>query len=351
MGTGMNRRQVTRDATKLFAVLLLTACGSSEPANEEPDVGASWKRVAEGSDPPGRWGHQLVFDARRNRAVLFGGEGDGGIPLGGLFAYSFDDESWSAISVSGDAPSPRFNGAAIADPERDRMLVFCGYDGAMLDEVWAFDFGTDSWSRLPSGPSPRIDVVAATDGRRAWLYGGFTRFGPLPPDELGDLWELDLETDLWQELPAEPPLPAPRTNSAFGHFAGALYLSGGHPSAGYSSDAWRYDVAARRWESIVPAGTRTAWTHGGSAVDDECSSLLYVAGDNNDSVPSAEVGVLRLGSQLEYVTFDDSDPSVARHHTAIALNPVERRVLMFGGASRETWYLGDTFEYQLGGCE
>jgi hypothetical protein len=349
----MNRRHLSREARKLFAVgFLLAACGESKSASNEPDTGApSWNRVAEGNSPPGRWGHQLVFDPRRNRAVLFGGEGEGGVPLGGLFSYSFDDQRWSAISVSGEEPSARFNGAAIADPERDRMLVFCGYDGAMLDEVWAFDFGTASWSRLAAGPGPRIDVVAATDGQRAWLYGGFTRFGPLPPDELGDLWELDLETDVWQELPADAPLPAPRTNSAFGHVAGALYLSGGHPSAGYSSDAWRYDVAERRWEPLTPAGTRSAWTHGGSAMDEECSSLFYVAGDNNDTIPSAETGVLRIGAKPEYVTFQESDPSIARHHTAIALNPFERRVLLFGGATPETWYLGDAFEYRLPGCD
>jgi hypothetical protein len=347
----MNRRHVTREATKLVVLgLLLAACGNSKPADDEPDTGATWRRVAEESGPPGRWGHQLVFDASRNRAVLFGGEGDGGVPLAGLWAYSFDDESWSAISVSGEEPSGRFNGATVMDPERDRMIVFCGYDGVILDEVWAFDFGIDTWSRLPSGPSPRIDVVAATDGRHAWLYGGFTRFGPLPPDELGDLWELDLETDIWQELPAEPPLPMPRTNGAFGYFADALYLSGGHPSSGYSSDAWRYDVAIRRWEPLAPTGTRTAWAHAGSAVDSDCSSLVYVAGDNNDAIPSAETGALRLDPELEYVTFAGSDPSIARHHTAIAFNPVERRILLFGGASFETSYLGDTFEYRLGAC-
>lgn len=313
-----------------------------------PDGGprSGWRKVAT-TGPSARAIHAGAFDARRSRAVIFGGAA--GDWRNDVWAFSLADERWRPVVTSGEGPSPRFAPAVVADPARDRVVVFFGFDGTSSSEVWALDFETRMWSRLPSGPSPRFDASAARDGDRVWILGGFADFST----SLSDLWEFDLATSQWRELPARGVVPPPRTNHALGYHAGALYTVGGHDEDSLLRDTWRYDLAAGTWKELAPAGTLAAWAHFGYAtvVDRACGTLLMMGGDNNDRFRSPFLQGLQLAGESRFVELTGAEATLARDHAVMVLDPSSRRLVLFGGRQgpNET-LLSDTWVYDLGGC-
>lgn len=151
---------------------------------------ANWQPLPiDGDRPYGHWGMTSVYDARRDRMLIFGGSTDDGyyganndvweLTLRGL-------PEWHKLVVAGTPPSPRRSGAAIYDPIRDRMVVYGGFDAvpgsdAFLDDAYALDFSGSipTWSALaPAGalPAGRDGVSAAYDPihDRMILFGGWS---------------------------------------------------------------------------------------------------------------------------------------------------------------------------------
>ncbi|HET7844612.1 MAG TPA: hypothetical protein VFL14_10715, partial [Xanthomonadales bacterium] len=83
-------------------------------------------------------------------------------------------------------------------------------------------------------------------------------------------------SDAWTEL---PDLPAGRDHLAAFHYDGAIYYTGGAPQGGgdTSSQGYRYDIAANRWE---PAD----WVRGGYASEAAVLNGRVYTGDTDGSV-------------------------------------------------------------------
>ncbi|MBI1796523.1 MAG: hypothetical protein HYR74_05670 [Candidatus Eisenbacteria bacterium] len=144
-----------------------------------------------GTPPPPISLHAAIYDPLRDRMIVFGGYQDAGY-LNGVWALSLSTLAWTQITPSGTPPSPRREHSAIYDPVRDRMIVFGGTDGGYYNEVWALNFApTPAWQRLtPSGtaPSARSGHSAVYDAKRdeMWVFAGRSAPGTI----LNDLWTL-----------------------------------------------------------------------------------------------------------------------------------------------------------------
>lgn len=160
-----------------------------------------------GPIPAGRYGNSLVYDAAHNRMIVFGGEvaqapgsvndvwvlsnanGLGGIP------------TWTQLTPSGDAPSPRFLHTAVYDPATNRMIIYggCCAPGARFGDVWMLSNanglgGTPAWTQLsPNGVTPgerdtHTAVYNPATGRMTLFAGrSCTATGCV---NLNDLWVL-----------------------------------------------------------------------------------------------------------------------------------------------------------------
>src|SRR4029079_2193918 len=84
-----------------------------------------------GTPPPTRGAHAAILDAPRNRMIVFGGESNESGPgsvLNDVWALSLSGGgSWSAIVPSGTLPARRGWTSAIFDAPRNRMVVFGGF--------------------------------------------------------------------------------------------------------------------------------------------------------------------------------------------------------------------------------
>ncbi len=135
--------------------------------------GSTWTQLATtGPKPAARMGMGFSYDAVRDRAVLFGGEGLG---LTYNDTWEFDGTNWilmAPVHVPSVNPSP----ALAYDTLRRRVTLFGTAKGATggLLRTWTWD-GTD-WTNISSGTAPpaRNNIRAVFDEKHGEfvLHGG-----------------------------------------------------------------------------------------------------------------------------------------------------------------------------------
>lgn len=151
---------------------------------------ANWQSLPiDGSRPYGHYGMTSVYDAAKDRMIIFGGSIDDTyygvnndvweLTLRGL-------PQWTKLTTSGVPPAPRRNGTAVFDPLRNRMVIYggavpSGSGDLFLADAWSLDFNSDppAWNQLsPAGTVPpgRDIMAAAYDAihDRMIVYGGWS---------------------------------------------------------------------------------------------------------------------------------------------------------------------------------
>jgi N-acetylneuraminic acid mutarotase len=125
-----------------------------------------------------------------------------------------------------------------------RIVVLGGFlaDGSSSARVDRYDPATGGWSRLRNLPVAVNHPMAAADGRRLYLVGGY-RDGTA----LRGAYVLD-RSGAWRAL---PPLPEARAAGGAAVVGGRLYVVGGVVARGrLARETLVYDPATRRWSSI-----------------------------------------------------------------------------------------------------
>ncbi len=201
-----------------------------------------------GTPPSARMGHTAIYDPVRDRMLVFGGFG--GTLLNDTWALSLaGTPAWSAVNAGGTLPGMREAHAVFYDAPRDRMVIVGGY-GTLVSDDWALSLaGTPAWSALAAGPGPndmRFDFAGAYDAAR----GTYVLFGGT--DLIGQWYH-----DTWTLAPAPPPAwtplaPAGAPPGARAGHAGAfdaasdrlLVFGGLTLEAGWSSEVWALDRTA-----------------------------------------------------------------------------------------------------------
>lgn len=212
--------------------------GGADPGGAFNDVWAlslagtpTWTPLATtGTAPSGRGAAHVIYDSVRDRLIVHGGYDRDFNALSDVRALSLaGTPTWTELSPIGAPPLPRFAGAAIFDPGRERLVIAGGTDfAAFFPETWALQLGvsTPSWSQLVlpgAAPTPRSDHKAVYEpaGDRMVFFGGLN-----PGGILHDAWELQFVTPVGvgdappiaTRLVLEPAAPNPtrgRTHFAF----------------------------------------------------------------------------------------------------------------------------------------
>jgi len=162
-----------------------------------------WRRLTtRGQAPSKRWGHSAVMDG--DNMIVVGGRGTADymdvhvLHLQALGAAK-PQGSWSRLEVCGKVPSPRRRGAIALDTSGgshrgNRLLIFGGYDGRFLNDMWtmqlpmfqtsAHELGVDpSWGAQHSAVAqspPTAPPAPQTAGMHAPVASMMFPL-PLPP--------------------------------------------------------------------------------------------------------------------------------------------------------------------------
>ena len=194
------------------------------------DPAAEWRKVEhDESSPPVRFGHAQAVAG--GKLMLFGGRAGTQMEeaiLDDLWSFDFGSESWAPVqSSSGSAPSPRSYHAATAVGDKLYLFGGCGVSGRMSD-LHEFCTSSNTWRRLPDAPvSGRggAALESSSDGTGLWLLGGFDG------GETRDLLRYDIATAEWKAHPAD--WLRPRSVTASFSLSGSILAFGGEvePSA------------------------------------------------------------------------------------------------------------------------
>lgn len=226
------------------------------PPTETPEPTATPSGLI--SDPPGispspRGYVSLVYDSESDRIVLVGGQTgniveDPSAASGATWIYDVTANTWTQM----DPPAATSRRAAYGiayDSESDRVILFGGGKGSAweMNDTWAYDTNTNTWTRMSDGPRGRLGPRLAYDSEsdRVILFGGSSS---------RDTWAYDFNSDTWTKM---QPINRPKETN----FQGLTYdvesdrvimFRGCDDNSKFDDSVWAYDYNPDSWEELVP---------------------------------------------------------------------------------------------------
>ena len=204
----------------------------------------TWTNMSPVVTPPGKLAPSMAYDSESDRVILFGGLDDGATYSGDTWAYDFNTNNWTLMSPS-THPSDRFDAPMTYDSESDRVIMIGGWNaGGFIDEVWAYDFNTDTWTLVDPGIEPSAIGALTYDSAsdRVIAFGGSEDFGETILSQ--ETWLYDFNNNTWtQMLTSSSPPARARPYLAYDSESNVTILFGGKGANGFETamgDTWAY---------------------------------------------------------------------------------------------------------------
>ncbi len=301
---------------------------SSMDPGPSPLQGNSWVNLY--PSPKVRFRTAMAYDAESDRVVMFGGSDPGLRGLGETWTYDADANVWVNPNPS-PRPAARFSHAMAYDAQSDRIILFGGWTGSLVNDTWAYDVNSNTWMNMNPvvAPSPRAEHAMAYDAAadRIVLFSGWTGSG-----WDGQTWAYDFEVNMWTNRnPAVT--PAGRENHAmvYDPFIDRVLMFGGYASPGYQSQTYSYDYANNTWANRGPPSGPVARAGHAMAYDIGSRRVVLfggriasgVAGDTWAYNPAANV----------WTNMVPAPRPPNRVYAGIAFDAGSDRVVMFGGGN------------------
>lgn len=212
-----------------------------------------WTDMRPDPAPFGLMGARMVYDAAADRMILFGGADFTRTPaprFDETWAYDYNTNTWTKRNPGQRPPGRSYFGMAY-DARAGKTLIFGGSfaqaDTAAAGELWAYDYASDSWEKLPfTGDAP-------SDHHPFMVYAA----GPNKTFYLVDesFYAFDYVSRSWSELARDARLGDRHFHGmAYDDSTGRLVVFGGGPRGlRYDNQTWIYDPGSNEWRLAGPA--------------------------------------------------------------------------------------------------
>jgi hypothetical protein len=321
--------------------------------------GLEWKGL---NYPAARRHATMIVDSLNQRIILFGGASNyaNGLWYNDVWELSSDtlqDYIWHKVTVNGIPPSIRCQHTAVYDAENQRMIIFGGCNNSgNFNDAWALNLtlGNETWERLyPTGtlPEARFDhYTIYHPGRKSMIV-----FGGCGTARLNDVWELKLDSTVWQEISVTGTRPIAR---AGGHemldlVNNRMIIFGGTSTNTFYNEVWALDLTpgSEQWTQLNPSGSIPTGRTGFASGCDCVKNKFYFFGgwDNNWNLYN-DLHVLDLTALTWTQLYPSGDLPDARRNPCGAYDFFNDNFFFFGGDDGPFGgsYFGDAFYIYLG---
>jgi hypothetical protein len=288
--------------------------------------------------PPPRFGHVMVYEAARQRAVLFSGYVSGGVFQ--TDTWEWDGDAWTQVADIG--PLGRYYACMAYDDSRQRLVLFGG--GAVVGGNWqhlgdTWEWNGAEWTQVADiGPSGRYGPCMAYDTvrQRTVLFGG-DALEPTPGFS-NETWEWD-GTE-WRQIEDTGPPGRGYAAMVFDRERECLVLFGGYSGGGLLGDTWEWGTETG-WVKRQDIGPRSMGSPN-MVYTAEHTVLVGNPPSNTGAVHTWEWDG-RLWTQRQ-----DMGP-LSRNSTVLTYDSQRGCVVLFGGQLSQEPYtlLGDTWELAI----
>lgn len=213
-----------------------------------------WALLPAASVPSARAAPAMAYDIESDRVIMLGGGDSNGQILNDTWAYDTNTDTWTEMSSEGPAMSL---GSRLAyDADSDRIILFGGSDwNSLMNDTWAYDFNTDTWTDMKPDISPPArnyhGMTYDAESDRVLIWGSMGT--DLEPFD-ASVWAYDYNTNTWEQMPPVDPYPELRIYPALAYDAESdrTILYGGFPEG---DQTWAYDYNTNTWTRMNPATT------------------------------------------------------------------------------------------------
>jgi hypothetical protein len=350
-------------------LLLYGGTDFSSPDSSDHDVWAlsldgppTWSRLsAPGPAPLDRYSPSLVYDAARDRLLLFGGghfvNGQGTRPLADVWTFALSGApDWTSLVPTTTGPTGRLSAAAIYDPVRDRLVIHGGRDSIGLwsgagprSDAWALPLsGPATWTRIFAGSPPsecygrHVGIYDPVRDRMLLVGGEDSTW--YPRGYHAEVRALSLDSPAMLDLVlAAGSGPGGREDMAcvYDPVLDAVFSQGGDADYAGSSDTWRLDLAGGpRWSLVLAADVVPHARFGQAQAYDALRHRTVFYGGRytyyvSYSYPTTyydDLWGLALG---DHPTWTPLDPAGSRpptrQYATLTADPQADRMWLFGG--------------------
>ncbi len=306
--------------------------------------------------PEHRHSSGAAYDPLRARLIVFGGSN--GIASNDLWSLDMSgvDPVWSRMDVSGIGPEARAGHTMVYDALRDRMIVFGGQLPAsqgVSNELWELDLSSEPrWQQLgPIGSMPQGRAYHACIydpvQDRLILFGGMTATGQW----LGDVWECDLSSvPAWTQLTPAGIAPAARGFHAMVYDSAEdrAIVYGGWNGTRFG-DLWELTLdGSEAWSALSTSGAAPSERSAVGAVYDPINNELVIFGGRTNFGRSNELFAVSLSGSRTWREVSAPDPRIqGRSSMAMLYDPTDESLVLYGGFSATGYALEDAWKFPL----
>ena len=175
----------------------------------------TWTEMKPAISPPGRNFQSMVYDSKADRVIMWGGEGMKDADFDkSLWAYDYNTDTWEERKPTG-GPSFRWFHNMAYDSKADRTILYGGYTGSTESdfdfskynstETWAYDYTLNTWRLLNPAVNPgqvvEVGQVYLPSIDRVLLFGGRLDINRKFSNKT---WLYDYTTNTWTEVTPKP---------------------------------------------------------------------------------------------------------------------------------------------------
>jgi len=248
-----------------------------------------------------------------------------------------DDEGWTEVQPDTN-PVARYGHRMVYDSVKKKVVLFGGRlnTGLASSETWIYDVRQNTWTQVhpPSTPAARYlhAMVYDSTNNKIVMFGGYW--------VAAETWIYDIDTNLWaQQYPETSPPRLYGLSMTYDSINDKVVLFGGMTYSGgwrRRNETWLYDVPMNTWTKAEPQTSPPARYHHDMAFDPINNRIVLFGGHNGAAM--GDTWTYEVANDRWTQISPDTAPP-ARYYDSLIFDTDINRVMLYGGYpyDYDTW--------------